>query len=84
MKYSPDELAARISEGGRKGAARTAEVRRDKRHRYLAGLMTDDERAAYEQYVQQRRNAGSKGGSTAAARRRESTPVTILDGQGVS
>lgn len=82
MKYTANELAARISEGGRKGAAHTASIRRSKRERYLAGQMDEAERQEYENYVQQRRAAGSKGGNTTSARRRQTT--TILDGQGVS
>ena len=72
MKYTPQELAQRISEGGRKGAALTAEIMRGRRERYLAGAMDDDERIEYEWYVQQRRDAGKRGGTVAARRRRES------------
>ena len=69
MKYTPRELAARISAGGRAGAAHTARIRRDKRARYQAGTMSDDEKSSYEHYLEQRREAGRRGGSTTAARR---------------
>lgn len=69
MKYTPRELAARISAGGKLGAAHTARVRREKRARYLAGSMNDSERESYESYLEQRRQAGKRGGTTTAARR---------------
>lgn len=70
MKYTPRELAARISEGGKRGAAITAGIRRSKRDRYQAGLMSEAEAAEYEHYLEQRREAGRRGGTTTAARRK--------------
>jgi hypothetical protein len=77
MKYTPRELAARISAGGRRGAAHTARIRREKRERYKAGLMNEQELAEYESYLQQRRAAGSRGGSTTSARREAKRKVEV-------
>lgn len=81
-KLSPDELAARLSTGGREGGLLSAALRRRRRERYEAGEMTTSERRKYEALLAKLRESGSKGGQVIARRFAEARAAKAAQANG--